>query len=63
MAQESGVVFFFFVQIGAFFAGGGPPHETVVGEGGPGLGFYEFAVEGGGCVVVVGFLVVFGTEG
>lgn len=56
--HQSGVVFFLFVQIGAFFARGRPPHEAVVGEGGPGLGFGELGVEGGGGVVV-GFLGVF----
>ncbi len=51
------------LEIDAFLAGGGPPHEGGIGEGGPGEGFDEFFVGGGGGVVE-GLLRVFnGKEG
>ena len=52
----------FVVEVGAFFPSGSPPHEGVIGKGGPGERFNELLVRGGGGVVK-GFVGVFELEG
>ena len=55
--EEGGVVVGLGVDVGALFAGRGPPDEGGVGERGPGLRFGEVGGEGRGGVVE-GFLGV-----
>ena len=62
VAEHGRVVLGLFVEVGALFAGRGPPHEGVVGEGGPGEGLDEGLVRGRGGVVE-GFVGVFDFEG